>query len=103
MYGREVQLTFHGDDKFRTKFGAFCTLVIAVLLASYAFYSLVDLLSPQPTMPFSSKLYYSNFYENFEGMDQVMARNGEVAHIASVDDSVTPMKFFAFGLADQSD
>ena len=36
MYGRNVMLTYQGHEKFRTKFGTFCTFFIGAILLLYA-------------------------------------------------------------------
>ena len=46
LYGRNVQLTYHGHDKFRTKFGAFCTFLVFLSVLTFAIYSILELLSP---------------------------------------------------------
>ena len=56
LYGRNVQFTFHGNEKFRTKFGACCTVLVGILVTAYTLFSLTALLSPQPTVPVHSKI-----------------------------------------------
>ena len=46
LYGRNVQLTYHGHDKFRTKFGAFCTFFVIVSVLTFAIFSIFELFSP---------------------------------------------------------
>ena len=98
LYGRNVQLTYNGHEKFRTKFGAFCTLLVFIIVMVYALYSLADLLSPQPILPLHSKISYRSFYAINEGIDSVRERDGSLSGIGASDQGVRPMKFFAFGL-----
>ena len=98
LYGRNVQFTFHGHEKFRTKFGAFCTFLVGFTVITYALISLNGLLNPQPTMPVQSRIFYKSFHDMLEGTDGVMERNGSIGTIQGYNQAVRPMKFFAFAL-----
>lgn len=101
LYGRNVQLTYHGHDKFRTKFGAFCTFLVIVSVLTFAIFSMFDLLSPQPILPLYSKISYKSFYDIYEGFSNIKERDSQSGEIESVSQAVGPMKFFAFGLGEE--
>ena len=99
LYGRHVNFTFHGHDKFRTKFGAFCTIFIGIIVTSYALFSATALLKPQPAVPTHSKLLYKSFYEIVDSVGSVKERDGSYGRIETHEGSqIKPQKFFAFGL-----
>ena len=98
LYGRNVQFTFHGNEKFRTKFGAFCTLVVGLIVTAYALFSLTDLLDPKLPVPAHSKILYRSFYDIYSGMENVRERGGSLSKIGTLEEKVKPGKFFAFGL-----
>jgi hypothetical protein len=43
IFGENVSVYYRGKQKYKTKFGAFCTLVISVLLAFLSYKKLVIL------------------------------------------------------------
>ena len=99
LYGRNVQFTFHGNEKFRTKFGAFCTLIVGLIVTAYALFSLTDLLDPKLPVPAHSKILYRSFYDIYAGVENVRERDASLTEIVGpVDQKVRPGKFFAFGL-----
>ena len=75
LYGRNVQLTYHGNDKFRTKFGAFCTFLVFISVLTFAIFSMLDLLNPQPILPLFSKISYKSFYDIYEGFGNIVERD----------------------------
>ena len=82
LYGREVNFTFRGHEKFRTKFGAICTIMIGIMVILYGVFSLNDLLRPNFSEPVHSKMLYTSFYEvNEELAATVMERDGSTTRI----------------------
>ena len=65
MYGRRVTLTFHGHEKFRTQFGAFCTILIAAICLMYALFKLSMLFGPKYAVPLVSEISPDSFYRIF--------------------------------------
>ena len=84
LYGRNVKLTFRGEEKFRTKFGAFCTLVVFILMTTYTLTSLASLLNPKPSIPIQSKISHKNFYQVYKGIDNVRERDGTIGKLKSM-------------------
>ena len=98
IFGRQVKLTFNGRDKFKTRFGTFCTLIIVVIIISYItmhapmmfdYRNALPVISPTPR-EILAELYSQDFYTNLEdkfgrGVNQNLAQ------------AVRPNIFFAFG------
>ena len=99
MYGRNVTLTFHGHDKFRTNFGAFCTIFIALIVISYAVFKATELTNPIHTVPAMSVVHYQSFYEQvYDKSMTVKARDNSEQPLGDPSDPVKVDQFFAFGL-----
>lgn len=100
LYARPVRLHFHGHDQFRTRFGAFCTIAVALIVTSYTLIAVLNFLHPPKPIPTHSKIHYESFYQKYEGSDlPVLEPNGETGSFKEFEnDHIKPMKFFAFGL-----
>ena len=46
MYGRPVQLTFKGNDKFRTRFGAIITILVGLLIGAFTLFNVLKVSTP---------------------------------------------------------
>ena len=68
MYGRQVALTFQGNDKFRTKIGAFTTLFVVLALVAFATYRLLDN---------KDRLVFDYFKIHKDGLDTLLRNMGE--------------------------
>ena len=56
LFGQPVQLTFKGDNKFRTPFGAFLTITMVILLTSYILFEALDMVDGQIKLLTSEKI-----------------------------------------------
>ena len=66
MYGRRIWLTYRGHDKFRTHFGAFCTILVGLFVISYAAFRVQLLVDPEFVMHVESKISSANLYEIYD-------------------------------------
>ena len=66
MYGRNIQLTYQGKDKFTTKFGALCTFLVAISVILYAVLKAQQMINPEYIMHYETKIPLSNLYEIYE-------------------------------------
>ena len=67
MYGRNIQLTYRGSDKFKTKFGAFCTLLAVIFMIIYVAAKAQVLVDPDFVMHIESKVSLENLYQIYQG------------------------------------
>ena len=98
MYGRRVQLTYHGNENFRTNFGAFCTIFIGTIVMAYAIFKSTQLVNPFHALPLQSKVHRSSFYETFESTEGITHRDGSQKSLESVDEPAQIQKFFGFNI-----
>mgnify|MGYP001626979739 CR=1 FL=1 len=66
VYGRGIKLTFQGQDAFRTKFGAFCTILIGIIFLSYAAFKAINIINLKDVAPNQSQLSYSEYLRLFD-------------------------------------
>ena len=90
MYGRRIALTYNGQDKFRTKFGAFCTILVGLIVTCYAMFKSLDLLQREHALPIRSQIFYESFYEMYEEVAGVRERDGSVNRIEKAGELVRP-------------
>ena len=89
-------LTFHGHDKFRTKFGAFCTVFIAMIVIVYACLKTTKLASPLDGLSISSQIYYPELCSLYSGI-QMRDPDGSLRQMEKAGSPLRPGKVFAFG------
>ena len=98
IFGRQVKLTFNGKDKLRTRFGTFCTVVIAVIIMVYITLRIPDIFNYKNALPVISQMpreVFSELYQqDYMNLDD---KQGRPVH-EYLGDSVKPKIFFAFGL-----
>ena len=90
LFGRYIRLTFNGKDKFRTRFGTFCTVLMAIIFMFYSLFVVVRLSDPKNAVPVVSKISRSSFYELNEGTESIVEPNGEKGSLGAYTDPVRP-------------
>ena len=98
MYGSHIQLTYHGHEKFRTKFGSFCTFLIGAIVLSYAVFNASKLVNPHDALAVYSKLYLPEMHQLYAGT-QVKDADGVEFTMKDHPVPLRPAKVFAFGFA----
>ena len=84
IYGRPVQLTFHGQEKIKTPIGACLTVIIVVVLLLFAVSNTLKIGRLQP--PIQTSYFESSFYS--------------IHKEYSSSEILRPNKIIAFGLGD---
>ena len=91
MYGRQVMLTFQGHDKLKTKFGAICTIIIGLVVLSYAAFKATELFNLKHALPVRSKIFSESLYEIYGGeIDNIKIRDGSMIDLGEFSDPVQP-------------
>ena len=96
IYGRPVRLTFHGHDKFRTKFGAACTVFTGCFVLCYAAFKAMQMVNSKDALPMESQISYSEFNRLYEHTE--FSAVDERGYIEDHGQKIYPNHFFAFGL-----
>ena len=65
IFGRQIKLTFRGKDKFRTRFGTICTLIIIIILLSYMAFHIPDMMEYRNALPVISPITREMFAEHY--------------------------------------
>ena len=65
-YSRPVRLHFKGFSEYRTPCGSLLTIIVGIIVISFALFAAVDLIRPQPSVPVISKILYKSFYSIFK-------------------------------------
>ena len=98
VFGREIKLKFNGRDKFRTRFGTFCTLIIVIILIFYTAIHIPDIADYRNALPIISRVPHNIFSELYSQDHMVLKdRDGNLLNY-NIADAVKPGLFFAFGL-----
>ena len=82
MYGKPVSLTFQGNDKFRTTFGATVTVIVSIFLISFGLFTFLNILRGEVETNHQIMLHANNLEE----MDTNLSSTG-----------YDPLTVFAFG------
>ena len=95
-------LTFHGHDKLKTKFGAICTIILGLIVLSYAAFKATELFNLKHALPVRSTIFNESLYEIYGGdIDNIKSRDGSLIELGEFSDPIHPQSFFAFGLGDE--
>ena len=70
-YSRPVRLHFKGYNAYRTPCGSLLTIMVVLIVVSFAIFSVIDLIKPQPSVPVISKILYKSFYSIFKDKTSV--------------------------------
>lgn len=91
IYGSQVTLTFQGNHKFRTQFGAAVSIFLGLVLLTYALFKSTELISPDVFMalPIASSIKMSSFMETYSSIGaRVTDRHGSKVNVGSFEGPV---------------
>ena len=84
LYGKPISLTFQGNDKFRTTFGATVTIIVTMLLLGFGTFR------------------FQSFLRIEEGnTSQISIHDSYLEYRESARQEASPLHIFAFGLGNE--